>query len=240
MGGQGPRTIPCRQYYHKAWREIEDLVSPEVRVEVRLDDAPARMLWAYPFELGDLAAGFAANQWCSLQEIPELLETDGRRFVFARHSAPSGDGGQSPATASPDTVVRAMGDFIEAPGLWHGTGCFHRAALFDPSSRSFVHTAEDIGRHNCIDRLRGWALRTDTPVAGLVLFVSARMTASLLEKCRQAGFRVVVSRSAVTTASLEAAQQHGLTLIGFARNARFTVFHDPLSWVPLPQENGHG
>ncbi len=240
MGGLGPRTIACRQYYHKAWREIEDLVSPEVRVEVRMDDTPARMLWAYPSGLDDLAAGFAANQWCRLPEVPELLETDGRRFVFTKRPAPSGVGEQNPATASPDTVVRAMGDFIEAPGLWHGTGCFHRAALFDPTSRTFVHTAEDIGRHNCIDRLCGWTLRTGTSAARLVPFVSARMTASLLEKCRQAGFRVVVSRSAVTTASLEAAKQHGLTLIGFARNARFTVFNDPLSWVRTSLEGSDG
>jgi len=120
-----------------------------------------------------------------------------------------------------------MAAFISSPGRWEGTGCFHRAALFDPGSRTFARRAEDIGRHNCLDRLAGYAAREDDSLARYALFVSARMTASLAAKAARAGFRMIVSRSAVTTAAIDAAQDAGVTLAGFARENRFTVFADP-------------
>ena len=124
-------------------------------------------------------------------------------------------------------LLQAMGDFMGLPGRWEETGCFHRAAFSLPDGDGFLHCVEDIGRHNCIDRLAGWALCQERSLAEGLLFISARATASLVLKAFKAGFTVVVSRSAVTTAGVELARKAGLTLLGFARNERFTVFTDP-------------
>lgn len=136
-----------------------------------------------------------------------------------------------PERISAQELLAHMTAFIRAPGLWDNTGCFHRAALLDMHSGRTVRVAEDIGRHNCIDRLAGYAALHD-PVglhpSRFVLLISSRITASLYHKARRAGFGCMVSRSAVTSGSYKAALVDGVSLLGFCRpeDARLTVFTD--------------
>ena len=90
-----------------------------------------------------------------------------------------------------------------------------------------------IGRHNCLDRLAGWACLNGIDPAETVLFVSARITSSLYAKARRAGFSFLISRSAVTSTPVEMARQqnrlhpaHPVTVVGFCRprEERLTVF----------------
>ena len=87
--------------------------------------------------------------------------------------------------------------------------------------------AEDIGRHNCLDRLAGFCARQNLESAAYALSISARITGSLYAKARRAGFALLVSRGAVTGAALTAAMAQDITL-GFCRPAeeRLTVFCD--------------
>ena len=123
-----------------------------------------------------------------------------------------------------------METFLSLPGryprLWEETGCFHRAAAV--RANGLIQLAEDIGRHNCIDRLAGWAWRAGVAPEECLLLLSARITGSLYERAHLAGFRFLVSRAAVTTAATTRAERDGVTLIGFCRprERRFTVFAD--------------
>lgn len=138
---------------------------------------------------------------------------------------------------TPDAIVKHMDAFLTLEGscplLWESTGCFHRAGMFDPKTGAFLRLAEDIGRHNCLDRLAGWACLNGIDPAETVLFVSARITSSLYAKARRAGFSFLISRSAVTSTPVEMARQqnrlhpaHPVTVVGFCRprEERLTVF----------------
>jgi FdhD protein len=126
-----------------------------------------------------------------------------------------------------------MAEFIHVPGLWDGTGCYHRAALLHGAAGRFARMAEDIGRHNCLDRLAGHIALSGGCArmnpAEYILFVTARISASLYCKARRLGVRCIVSRAAVTSASIAMARKQGVTLIGFCRpeEERLTLFHDP-------------
>jgi len=126
-----------------------------------------------------------------------------------------------------------MAEFIHAPGLWDGTGCYHRAALLHAATGRVARVAEDIGRHNCLDRLAGHIALSGgsalTVPAEHILYVTARISASLYCKARRLGVSCIVSRAAVSAASIEMARQQGVSLIGFCRpdEMRFTVFSDP-------------
>ncbi len=135
---------------------------------------------------------------------------------------------------APDLLV-AMRDFIGAGGLWDDTGCFHRAGVYDVAHKSLLVRAEDIGRHNCLDRLAGWSVLEGVALADKALLISARMTASLCAKALRAGFRIIVSRSAVTTAAIAMCNEANATLVGFARTDehRFTLFADAAGRIPL-------
>jgi FdhD protein len=223
---EGMVSFPCRRFQKGSWNEIKDDVAPETPLTLHFPGLAPKRLWAYPEELDLLALGHAALDLCRDGQTPAIGEVRDNEFWITVSDAPErlGETGYSLA---PGEIMEAMAGFIAAPGRWEGTGCFHRAALFDPLAKEFVHRAEDIGRHNCIDRLAGYALRRGEDLSRFVLFVSARCTASLAKKAARAGTRMIVSRSAVTTAAIDAAVNAGVTLAGFARENRFTVFADP-------------
>jgi len=221
----GMVSFACRRFQKGCWNDIEDDVAPETALILHFPGRPAQRLWAYPEELDLLALGHAALDLCQPGQAPVIAEACENTFWLGVIPAPERD--EAPGfTLTAGEIMEAMAAFISAPGRWEGTGCFHRAALFDPVSKSFARRAEDIGRHNCIDRLAGYAVREGDTLARYALFASARMTASLAAKAARAGFRLIVSRSAVTTAAIDVAQEAGVTLAGFARENRFTVFAD--------------
>lgn len=221
-------VVGCRRWKSGEALDIEDVVSQEESLSVVVQERGEGKLWAHPIDLGRLALGHAKLTWCRPDEKPVLVEKSDTRWMFK--VAPYSP---VPAAAKPrlgaDGVVRAMTAFIGRQGLWNGTGCFHRAGVYDAVSNAFLFIAEDIGRHNCLDRLAGWAVENDSDLSGLALFVSARLTASLMSKAMACGFSLCVSRSAVTSAALDLACANGSTLAGFARSedGRFTLFADP-------------
>ncbi|QLA16341.1 formate dehydrogenase accessory sulfurtransferase FdhD [Desulfolutivibrio sulfoxidireducens] len=237
--------VACRRFRDGAFTDIQDDLAVEIGIEVSCGPGPARRLYAAPLDLPVLALGHAWLEMCPPGFSPVAVARDGgtwaaktpespetiRRFVFelvpGRETVLSGP--ECPGSLTPQKVVEHMRRFIAAPGLWEDTGCFHRGGVLDPATGDFLFLAEDIGRHNCLDRLGGRALLAKTSLAGLVLFLSARVTASMCDKALRAGFTCIVSRSAVTTEAVRLAREGGLALAGFAREAenRFTVFCDP-------------
>lgn len=231
------RQVECRQFKGNAWRDLADVVTLETPLTVVLDGVEKR-LWAHPTDLEDLALGHALLDLCPPGRIPVLDRTEGVRFhLHTVEGAAPGAGRRGPLAggpmSGPDLLAR-MEQFVAGAGNWEATGCFHRAGVLDPADGTFRRVVEDIGRHNCLDRLAGWMLRAGVDPSGLVLFASCRFTASLLGKVARAGFQLAVSRSALTTAALDLAREQGLTLAGFAREGRFTVFHDPAGRIADP------
>ncbi|WP_027186369.1 formate dehydrogenase accessory sulfurtransferase FdhD [Desulfovibrio inopinatus] len=234
MNGPGPQQFICRQFKNGAWRSIEDDISPEIRVRIIRLEEPGAELWAYPHDLEALALGHAANEWARPGMRPVIVGREANTFHVELVDVPRKElGVPTMPVFNGAEVLSAMRTFMAYAGLWDGTGCFHRAGAYSPEEGIFVAMAEDIGRHNCLDRLTGMALQHNFDLGTHILFVTARMTASLLAKARQCGFAVVISRSAVTTASVEAAMTNGVTLIGFCRDTenRFTVFNDSLGAI---------
>jgi len=236
---RGLRQVACRQFKGGTWRDLTDVVTPEVRLTLVLDGAEKR-LWAHPADLEDLALGHALLDLCPAGRIPVLDRVEGDRFILHTEAglAPGASRTRGPLPGGPlaaPEILARMEEFIAGAGNWEATGCFHRAGVLDPRAGKFLRVAEDIGRHNCLDRLAGWMLAAGAVPSGLVLFASCRFTASLLAKVVRAGFGVAVSRSALTTAALDLAREQGLALAGFAREGRFTVFHDPDGRIADPE-----
>lgn len=222
----GLDRTPCRRFEDGAWRDFTDVVSPEVNVRLHWPGREPVFLWAYPEGLEDLALGHALVELCREGDVPVIEDVEGTTFRLAPRPGP-GPLMESPSQPlEAEAVVEGMKEFLASGGRWDATGCFHRAAFMEPYSGRFLKFTEDIGRHNCLDRLAGWALREGIAPRSGVVFVSARVTASLAAKLAAAGFSAVVSRSAVTTAGVDIAQRRRMTLAGFARPGRFSVFTD--------------
>lgn len=236
-GSSALRPVACRQFKAGTWRDLDDVVTREAPLSLVLDGVE-RCLWAHPVDLEDLALGHALLDLCPPDRIPVLDRVEGRNFhLHTEQGAAPGAGRHGSSAGEPlsgPELLARMEEFVAGAGNWEATGCFHRAGVLDPAGGRFSKVVEDIGRHNCLDRLAGWMLRTGVDPAGLVLFASCRFTASLLGKVVRAGFRLAVSRSALTAAALDLAREQGVGLVGFARGDRFTVFHDPAGRIADP------
>ena len=158
-------------------------------------------------DLGRPRAATAACGFCGSPDLPvvEALEDRGFRLTWETLSA------------LPERLETRQGHHRE-------TGGMHAAALFDPAG-AVVAVREDVGRHNAVDKLVGWALRQGRlPLSGLGLLLSGRAGFELVHKAARAGIPFVAAIGAPTTLSVDLARSANLTLAGFLRPGRVNVY----------------
>jgi len=106
------------------------------------------------------------------------------------------------------------------------TGGIHAAGLFTAAG-SLLVVREDVGRHNAVDKVVGWAIREGRlPLTGHVLVVTSRASFELTQKAYLAGIPVLAAVSAPSSLAIQLAQEVGLTLVGFVRAPRLTVYSE--------------
>jgi len=124
----------------------------------------------------------------------------------------------------PKLIVRLPDALRSEQNVFERTGGLHAAALFDGRGALLI-VREDIGRHNAVDKVVGWALLNDRiPLSDCILLVSGRGGFEIIQKAIVAGIPVVASVSAPSSLAVQLARELRLTLIGFLRGNRFVVY----------------
>jgi FdhD protein len=149
---------------------------------------------------------------CGKASISELL-------VLPEHGV-----SPDPARVSPEVLAALPDRLRAAQRVFASTGGLHAAGLFSADGE-LLCVREDVGRHNAVDKVIGWALLSGRlPLAGCVLLVSGRASFELVQKAVLAGCPVLAAVSAPSSLAAELAAQAGLTLVGFLRGSSMNVY----------------
>ena len=125
---------------------------------------------------------------------------------------------------SPELLLRLPDALRSSQDVFQRTGGLHAAAIFDSDGKLLV-LREDIGRHNAVDKVIGWAFcEGRVPLSESVLLVSGRGGFEIVQKAIVAGVPVVASVSAPSSLAVQLARELRLTLIGFLRGRRFVIY----------------
>ncbi|MFN8496498.1 MAG: formate dehydrogenase accessory sulfurtransferase FdhD [Anaerolineae bacterium] len=123
---------------------------------------------------------------------------------------------------TPTQLMGLMRQLNEVARLYREVRGIHTSALADPARVLVV--AEDVGRHNTLDKIRGACLLREIPTQDRILLTTGRVSSEMITKAARMGVPIVVSRTSPTALSVRLAQSWGVTLVGYARGRRLSVY----------------
>jgi FdhD protein len=232
----------------------EDAVAVEEPLEIRIAGEPVAVTMRTPGHDEELALGFCLSEGLrpSGARLPDdlaanVVEVDApgvdldrvrRSFYTSSSCGVCGKGAlEAVAVEAPvvDSDLRlATSMLIGLPDRLRAsqpafatTGGLHATGLFTPAG-DLLCVREDVGRHNAMDKVIGWAFAAGRlPLSGSILCVSGRLSFELVQKAAVAGCPILVAVGAPSTLAVELARAHRLTLCGFVRAGRANVYTEP-------------
>ncbi len=117
-------------------------------------------------------------------------------------------------------------EFFAMQKVFNKTGAVHASAFYSPEGK-LISFAEDVGRHNALDKCMGRALAAGEQGSIFLIMLSSRLSFEMIRKSFRTGAAVVAGVSAPTSAAVDAAASSGITLIGFLRGEKFNIYSHP-------------
>ena len=125
----------------------------------------------------------------------------------------------------PDAIGHLVEMLFDSQQLYRETGGVHTSALSD--GEKILLSAEDIGRHNTLDKIAGLCLMNNIWPEKRILMTTGRISSEMLQKAAKLEAPILISRTSPSSLSIEMAELYGITLIGYARKHRFNVYSNP-------------
>ncbi len=244
------KPVQYKQYEFQKWKSLDAHTIVETPVSLTVNGAVWVSSMCTPIHLEAMAVGFLFNEGVieSMDEVADarLCEHGDNVDVWLTHSA------QQPASwrrtsgctggvTAVDLLTRpnvsldgirftlnadAVGDLVEglfnSQSLYRETGGVHTSALSD--GKKIILCAEDIGRHNTLDKIAGLCLMQNIQPEKKILITTGRISSEMLQKAARMNAPVLISRTSPSSLSIAMAERYGITLIGYARKHRFNVY----------------
>ncbi len=178
----------------------------------------------------ELKGGDHIHVTCTPTHIEELilgrryLEDDMTEKELEQLSLSKGQSTSLQEVSLEEVFVVAKNFFENPSSLFADTGCAHSCALIHEGK--VICTMDDVGRHNALDKVIGYAIKHQIPCADSYIFASGRIAGDYIQKAHKAGFPMVASRAAVTSSAVAFAKEKDITLLGFIRKNTGNIYHE--------------
>lgn len=235
-------------------KQVEDAVAIEKRLRLSINGEELISLYCTPSMIRELVVGMLMTEgiikgeWCSermsieysdailvnIQAADAVIDKEGMVLTSGclggitfnpesfRDKGETGLKIEDSFSIDAKSLFNIFEEFQNRSELYRLTGCVHSAALSD--GKKIIAFAEDIGRHNAVDKVIGYSLIEDIEFAGKIMLTSGRLSSEMVSKCSKWGIPMLASRAAPTNLAIEIAELRGITLAGFVRGNRLNVY----------------
>ena len=244
------KAIHYERYEFKKWRPFDAETIVESPVSLTVNGEVWLTFMCTPVSLEAMSVGFLYNEGIieSMKEVEDVrvCEHGDNVDVWLSHSVEqpqswrrtsgctggvtavdalarvdvSFDGDQP--RVPPEAIGHLVESLFQSQELYRETGGVHTSALSD--GEKIVLVAEDIGRHNTLDKIAGLCLMNKVWPPTRILITTGRISSEMLQKAARIQAPILISRTSPSSLSIEMAERYGITLIGYARRDRFNVY----------------
>lgn len=247
------KSIHYEQYEFQKWKSFDAETIVEAPVSLTVNGEVWLTFMCTPIHLEALAIGFLYNEGIieTMDEVENarVCEHGDNVDVWLKHAArqpsswrrTSGCAGgvtgvdlltkpnvslsEINFAVAADAVGRLVEMLFESQSLYRDTGGVHTSALSD--GEKILVSAEDIGRHNTLDKIAGLCLMNHIFAEKRILMTTGRISSEMLQKAARLNAPMLISRTSPSSLSIEMAERYGITLIGYARKHRYNVYSNP-------------
>ena len=244
------KAIQYERYEFKKWEHYEAETIVEAPVSLTVNGKVWITFMCTPIHLEALAIGFLYNEGIinNMNEVEDvrICEHGDNVDVWLSHAAeqpenwrrtsgctggvtavdmlakPNVTFSENRLVIEPETIMELVEKLFNSQELYRTTGGVHTSALSD--GEKVLVAADDIGRHNTLDKIAGLCLMNDIWPQNRVLITTGRISSEMLQKSARLEAPILISRTSPSSLSIEMAQRYGITLIGYARRHRFNVY----------------
>jgi FdhD protein len=244
------KAIEYDRYEFKKWEHFDAETIVETPVSLTVNGAVWISFMCTPIHLEELAVGFLFNEGVieSMDDVADVrvCEHGDNVDVWLNHDVdqptnwrrtsgctggvtavdllakPNVNFGKNRLRVRPEAIMALVENLIQSQELYRDTGGVHTSALSD--GEKVVLAADDIGRHNTLDKIAGMCLMQNIFPENRILITTGRISSEMLQKAARLDAPILISRTSPSSLSIEMAQRYGITLIGYARRHRFNVY----------------
>lgn len=252
MTNEGSHPIAYTGYYDDECRYVRGVVPVEEAIALHINGRPLVRLMCTPVLLEELALGFLFNEGLiegsgDVEEVKVLELRNGSRWldIWLYHEIEpprlraitsgcsggttfesTGSAVESDLRVTPRQVTHLTQELSRSTVLYNKAGGLHVAALADAPNggERLTCVAEDIGRHNAVDKIAGFCLRQGLSMQDRILLTSGRISSEMVHKAARMQVPIIISRTSPTSLSIQLAQELRITLIGYTQRRRFRVY----------------
>lgn len=240
------KTVPVLKIKAKLSSVTDDLIAVEKKLRISVNGKNVISLYCTPLMVRELVTGIIhdegiiSGEWCADRmaiEYDDEIRVDvpssgnlheGEKTITSGCAGGVSFGREAAGVVTDnvsftaETIKTMFREFQQKSDAYRLTGGVHSAALTD--GNKILVFAEDIGRHNAVDKVIGYCLLENLPFKGMIMLASGRLSSEIVSKCARCAIPVLVSRSAPTSLAIKIGESSGITVIGFVRGDRMNVY----------------